>query len=73
MERRCPRGGVAVSPDGVAGKGLRAKGRGGQRDRHIWNHFRSDPVLAVKGETGRLAGERWRELEGGGGLGGWGV
>lgn len=33
-------------------------GRRGQKDPHIWNHFRSAQALAVKGETGRLAGER---------------
>lgn len=31
---------------------------GGQKDFHIWNHFRSAQALAVKGEPGRLAGER---------------
>lgn len=61
--------GDAVSPDGVAGQGLGARrgeesegeegqGWGGQKDLHIWNHFRSARALAVKGETGRLAGER---------------
>lgn len=34
------------------------EGVGGQNDLHIWNHFRSARALAVKGETGRLAGER---------------
>lgn len=34
---------------------------GGQKDLHIWNHFRSAQALAVKGETGRLAGERGRQ------------
>lgn len=60
--------GDAVSPDGVAGPGPGAKNRGGarrvegsgggQNDLHIWNHFRSARALAMKGETGRLAGER---------------
>lgn len=39
-------------------------GPGGGRDRdpHIWNHFRSGRRwLAVKGESGRLAGERGRQ------------
>lgn len=63
--------GDAVSTDGVAGQAPGAKtgeeeeeeevGRGGQKDLHIWNHFRSAQALAVKGETGRLAGERGRQ------------
>lgn len=37
---------------------------GGQKDFHIWNHFRSAWALAVKGESGRLAGERGTGSEG---------
>lgn len=56
--------GDAVSTDGVAGQGPGARTgeeEESQKDLHIWNHFRSAWALAMKGETGRLAGERGRQ------------
>ncbi|MEQ2187554.1 hypothetical protein GOODEAATRI_005870 [Goodea atripinnis] len=58
MARRDAVRGDAVSPDGVAAWALRAKRWGeerGQKDLHIWNHFRSARALAVKGSTGSFS------------------
>lgn len=52
--------GDAVSTDGVAGRALGAGAGGSQPSPHL-ESLQVGPALAVKGESGRLAGERGRQ------------